>query len=75
MDPNCAICGGDGWVCEVHTNKAWKGGEGDCGDGKCCGAPGQLCACNAPDSAEDSAMPDSAAPSDSPEPEGQSADG
>ncbi len=45
-DPNCKMCGGQGWVCENHADKPWGGGEGDCGDGKPCGGAGMLCSCN-----------------------------
>jgi hypothetical protein len=45
-EPNCKLCGGEEWVCEVHNDKAWGGGEGDCGDGKPCGGAGQPCVCN-----------------------------
>ncbi|MCP3401844.1 MULTISPECIES: hypothetical protein [unclassified Bradyrhizobium] len=40
-DPNCPSCGGLGWVCENHPDKAWTEKEGGCQ----CGA-GMPCACN-----------------------------
>jgi len=42
-DPNCPICGGEGWVCENHTDVAWDGGSGHGAD---CNGAGQLCVCN-----------------------------
>lgn len=36
-DPDCPVCGGEGWVCEEHTDKGWGQGDG------CCGAPGAPC--------------------------------
>lgn len=35
----CFICGGEGWVCESHTDKPWNLKGCMCG-------PGQPCACN-----------------------------
>src|SRR5579872_2603216 len=39
-NPECAICQGEGWVCENHPNVAWLGGDG------CCGGAGMPCGCN-----------------------------
>ncbi len=36
----CEACGGEGWVCEDHPNKAWGEGDG------CCGGAGIPCKCN-----------------------------
>lgn len=62
-DPNCKICEGDGWVCENHPDKAWKGGDG------CCGGAGMLCVCNPqtsgePETPETPETPESPVPSD-----------
>ena len=40
-DPGCATCGGEGWVCENHPEKAWGMGL-DCP----CGGAGEPCKCN-----------------------------
>jgi len=40
-DKACAICGGDGWVCEEHPYIPWGDGE------RCCSAAGMPCVCNA----------------------------
>jgi hypothetical protein len=38
----CPICGGTGWVCEVHPDRPWETGDiRDCR----CGAPGMPCRC------------------------------
>ena len=39
-DPFCALCNGDGWVCESHDDVPW--GSGD----SCCGGAGMPCICN-----------------------------
>jgi hypothetical protein len=33
----CAICWGEGTVCEAHPGRPWGDGDG------CCGAPGMPC--------------------------------
>ena len=37
---DCAICKGEGWVCEAHERVKWSDGL------DCCGAPGRPCECN-----------------------------
>lgn len=39
-DPNCAICKGQGWVCESHQMTPWNDGLA------CCGGAGAPCICN-----------------------------
>jgi hypothetical protein len=39
-DPNCKLCGGEGWVCEDHADKPWVNGN------ECCGGAGMPCECN-----------------------------
>lgn len=39
-NPNCATCGGEGWVCENHPSLAWGSGE------RCCGGAGMPCQCS-----------------------------
>lgn len=36
----CAICHGEGWVCEDHRDTAWGGGDA------CCGGAGAPCKCS-----------------------------
>lgn len=38
---DCAICKGEGWVCENHPEIPWNGGNQEC-----CGGAGSPCACN-----------------------------
>jgi hypothetical protein len=39
----CTNCQDEGWVCEKHPNKPWRGGKG------CCGGAGMPCVCNKSD--------------------------
>ena len=32
----CPICGGEGWVCENHPDKAWDTNGCECGAGQPC---------------------------------------
>lgn len=40
-DPNCAVCKGEGWVCENHPTVRWNEGYPPC-----CGGAGAPCVCN-----------------------------
>lgn len=50
-DKHCEICGGEGWVCEVHDDRAWNEGAGHIvrkhgGKISRCDAAGKPCKCN-----------------------------
>ena len=43
VEKGCDLCGGSGWVCEVHTQNKWENSDGS----TCCEGAGANCVCNA----------------------------
>jgi hypothetical protein len=42
---DCAICKGEGWLCEQHPDRTWPHSSSTESDGRCAG-PGMPCSCN-----------------------------